>query len=371
MTVAQGVQTTSRYILPFFPKYGSTLGVYYQNRLSDKAKQKLKAFQIYQMGKLTMQDIGDILGVHKSTVSRWIAEVKKAKRIRRYQHLEPKSTKPHRMPREKKITPKIERMILEIRRIFKCGKDNISRYLERDYDIKIHSSTIGRYLKKLPPGEDPKLWDKNKVKGKKRKKKKKVRLKDVIDKIKGRAFEHFQVDTKYWVINGRTFYIITAIDLITRMIFARAYSRHTSRCAKDFLEKLNYVFNLKYSSAYIQRDNGGEFMGEFEELAKRYDITLVTNYVKCPQMNGYVERLNRTLKSELLEYIMPETVEEANEGIRDYIIKYNFDRMHSGIDHKTPFEKFCEMKIKKPLDRIMKTHLGLLQMYRTSTKDCF
>ena len=369
MAAAQGVQTTSRYILPFFPKFGTVMGVSYQNKLSDKAKRKLKTYQIYQMGKLNMEEIGGIMGVHKSTISRWIAEVRKSKQIRRYQHLEPKSTKPHKTPRKKKITPKIEQLILEIRRIYKCGKENLSRYLERDHDIRIHASTIGRYLKKLPPGEDPKLWDKNKVRGKRRKKKKKIRLKDVIDKIKGRAFEHFQIDTKYWVINGRTFYIITAIDLITRMIFARAYAGHSSRCARDFLERLDYVFGLRESRAYIQRDNGTEFMGEFERLTKEYDITLVTNYVKCPQMNGYVERLNRTLKSELLEYTMPETVAEANEGIRDYIIKYNFDRMHSGIDHKTPFEKFCELKIKKPLEKILNTHLGLLQMYRTSTND--
>jgi transposase InsO family protein len=367
MAAAQGVQTTSKYILPFSPNFGTVLGVLYQDRLSDKAKRKLKSYQIYQMKKLNMKEIGDIMGVHKSTISRWIAEVKKAKQIRRYQYLEPKSTRPHNTPRDKKITPNVEKLILDIRREFKCGKDNISRYLKRDYDIKIHSSTIGRYLKKLPPGKDPKLWDKNKVKGRKRKKRKKIRLKDVVDKTEGRAFEHFQIDTKYWVINGRTFYLITAIDLMTRMIFARAYSRHTSRCAKDFLERLNYVFSLQNSKTYIQRDNGTEFMGDFEALAKKYEVTLITNYVKCPEMNGYVERLNRTLKNELLEYIMPDTVVEANKGIRDYIIKYNFDRMHSGIDHKTPFEKFCELKIKKPLEKIIETQLGLLQMYRTST----
>lgn len=154
---------------------------------------------------------------------------------------------------------------------------------------------------------------------------------------------------------------------MTRMIFARAYSRHTSRCAKDFLERLNYVFSLQNSRAYIQRDNGTEFMGYFEDLARKYEVTLITNYVKCPKMNGYVERFNRTLKGELLGYIMPDTVVKANERIRDYIIKYNFDRMHDGIDHKTPFEKFCELKIEKPLKKIVQTQLGLLQMYRTST----
>ena len=78
-----------------------------------------------------MEDIGYIMGVHKSTISRWIEEVEKT---------------------------------IQIRRECKCGKDNISRYLKRDYDIKIHSSTIRRYLKKLPPGKDPKFWDKNKIK---------------------------------------------------------------------------------------------------------------------------------------------------------------------------------------------------------------
>lgn len=66
---------------------------------------------------------------------------------------------------------------------------------------------------------------------------------------------------------------------------------------------------------------------------------------------------------------MSETVTEVSKCIHGYLIQFNFDRVHSGIDHKTPFEKFCELKIKKPLEKILNTHLGLLQMYRTSTLD--
>jgi len=365
MAAAQGVQTTAHYILPFIPKIKTPFSLSYQLDLSDKGKQKLKSYEMYKLKKLTMQEIASIFEVDKSTISRWVSQVKNAKRNRRYQMVEPKSRRPNKTPRQMVITKEVKDLILKIRGEYKCGKEKISAYLDRDYDIKVHPSTIQRFLNTLKQSDDPMWWNKNKVKCR-RKKIKKIRIKDVVNEIEGRAFEHFQIDTKYWVINGHTFYVVTAIDLVTRMMFARAYAGHSSKCAQDFLERLDFVYQLKDTKVYIQRDNGSEFMGFFEKLADKFGITLITNYARRPQMNGYIERFNRSLKDELLEYVLPMTVFEANEYIRDYVIRYNFDRIHSGIG-QTPFEKFCESTFKKPFKTLLQTHFDLLHMYRTST----
>ncbi|MDD3647223.1 MAG: integrase core domain-containing protein [Candidatus Dojkabacteria bacterium] len=128
----------------------------------------------------------------------------------------------------------------------------------------------------------------------------------MIEKIEGRAFEQFQIDTKYWIMDVSLW--------------------------RDFIM-----------------------------LVGRNKIALRPNYVRYPQMSGYIERLNKKLKNKLLEYVMPETIAEANEYIHDYLIQYNFDSMHSGIGNLTPFEKFCAMKIRKPLKKIIETHLGLFR----------
>jgi putative transposase len=371
MAVATGVQTTARYILPFIPKAKNLCSIKYQSDLTQGGQNKLKAYEIYKMNKLSMEEIAGIFEVNKSTISRWIKQVKRAKQIRRYQHLEPRSRKPHRTPRERRIKFEIEEMILKTREKYKCGKDKLSQYLLRDYGVVISPSTIHRYLVRLQNHNDPKIH--NRVNRSKKhdtsKRSRKIRYKDIEECIRGRAFEHFQIDTKYWTINGKSFYVIAAIDVITRMLFARAYSTHSSRAAKDFLKRLDYLFDIKNSKAYIQRDNGSEFMGDFEKLAIEYKITLITNYAKRPQMNGYIERLNRSLKEECLEYYMPSTVVEANGYLHDFIVVYNFERIHDGLFGLTPFERACELKFKQPLECILNSTQRLLHMYRTSTSD--
>ncbi len=371
MVAAQGVQTRTQYILPYSYGIKTAFSIAYKLKLSDKATRKLEAYNLYKTDKHTQDDIGSILQVDKSTISRWISQVKKAKKVRRYQILEPKSKAPKKVPRKKSLTEKKKDLILEIRREYKCGKDNIHKYLKRDYKVDIHPSTIHRFISSLKPAEDPLWMYRNKtVKFRRTRSRKLLRIKDVEDELVKRAFERFQIDTKYWVINGRTFYVINVIDVITRMVFAYAYTRHTATCAKNFLQKLNSVFHIQETESYIQRDNGSEFMGEFEEAAEEYKIKLITNYVRCPQMNGFVERFNRTLKRELLDYEMPTTVVELNELLRDYVIKYNFKRIHGSIGSITPFERYCELTFKKPIAFLKSFRIGLLHMLWTRTNIC-
>jgi len=363
----------TRYILPFVPQGKSIASHFHQENLSGRAKLKLKAYQIYKLDKLSMREIANIFEVDVSTISRWITQVRKAKQIRRYTILEPKSKAPKNTSRKTVLTPQIKEQILSIRDKYKCGKEKIAKYMYRDYDIKISSSTVHRYLKKLPASEDPKTF--NRVSrlsqhDTSKSKRRKIRYKDIKGSIEGRAFEHFQIDTKYWTINSRSFYVVAAIDVVTKMLFARVYINHSSRAAKDFLERLDYLLDIRDSKAYIQRDNGSEFMGDFEQQADKYNITLITNYVRTPQMNGFIERLNRSMKEECLEYHMPNTIQEANEYLHDYLILYNFERMHEGLDDLTPFEKACELKFKQPLEHLLHSCYDLLHFYRTSTSSC-
>ena len=361
----------STYILPYSYGVKVAYSISYRDRLSEPAKRKLEAYELYKTRKLTMEEIGTSLGVHKSTVSRWTTQVRKALEIRRYQYLEPRSKAPRSTHRKKRLQLEDKEKILDIRREYKCGKDNIHRYLKRDYSIRISGSTIHRYLTNLSQKDDPKWQDKNRKKTIYRSKRAKlVRIKDIVDDLEHRAFERFQVDTKYWVINGRTFYIVAAIDVETRMSFAYAYTRHTSRCATDFLHRLNVVFDIQNMEAYLQRDNGTEFMAEFEEAADEYGIKLITNYVRMPKMNGFVERFNRSMKEELLEYEMPETVVEARNVLYEYVVRYNFKRIHSGTGDITPFERYCEMSFQKPIVDVRENDPRLLHMLWTSTIFC-
>ena len=370
MSIATGVSMQSEYLMPYFRGGKLLTAISHISNLSLKARVKYEAYLAYKDMKskgVTMKDIGKIYHVNKSTVSRWIREVENALKVRRYQVLEPRSRAPINTPRSRRLSYEDKEKIIKIRDKYRCGKDKIAKYLKRDYGIIISPSTIHRYITKLSSSEDPMVINRGKVKTRRKRNKELVRITEVVDNLERRAFERFQIDTKYWIVNSRTFYIITAVDVITRMAYARAYSRHTAICARDFLNRLDYLFSIKGTKAYIQRDNGTEFMAEFEEEATKHDVELITNYVRMPKMNGYVERFNRTIKNELLWGEFASTVEEANELIHNYIIKYNFERIHGNIGDITPFERYMELKMGDPIELIRSSQPDLLHNLWTST----
>ena len=45
----------------------------------------------------------------------------------------------------------------------------------------------------------------------------------------------------------------------------------------------------------IQTDNGGEYYGPFDEYCRQHGIQYQKTPPKTPQLNGLVERMNRTL----------------------------------------------------------------------------
>jgi hypothetical protein len=59
-----------------------------------------------------------------------------------------------------------------------------------------------------------------------------------------------------------------------------------------------------------------------------------------PQTCGKVERLNQTIKKELLEKIRFSSYEDGKRGVIDYIHSYNFERPHQGIGGTRPSDRF-------------------------------
>ena len=84
-------------------------------------------------------------------------------------------------------------------------------------------------------------------------------------------------------------------------------------------------------------DDGKSFIYDIDKVfvyGKRdivLEICVITNYVRQPKMNGFVERFNRSLKEKVLQYNDVYTVEEVNECLKRYIITYNFDRVHDSL----------------------------------------
>lgn len=91
----------------------------------------------------------------------------------------------------------------------------------------------------------------------------------------------------------------------------------------------------------LRSDNGLVFTSRvYTRLAKQYGLKQEFITPHCPQQNGMVERLIRTLKEQCLHRHRFETIQHANRVIADWIHFYNHRRPHQALGMKTPADAF-------------------------------
>ena len=147
----------------------------------------------------------------------------------------------------------------------------------------------------------------------------------------------WHVDTVILTLAGGGYrYLITAIDDVSKLAYARLYTTHTSRNAKDFLERLVYVTDQKIIN--IHHDNGSEFQKEFEEACKTLGIPQWYSRPYTPKDNAVLERFNRTIQEEFVTMTEadPLFVTDFNNALTDWLIEYNFHRPHQTLDYQSP-----------------------------------
>jgi len=133
-------------------------------------------------------------------------------------------------------------------------------------------------------------------------------------------------------------YLLTAIDEVSKLSFARLYTSHSSRSAKDFLERLVYLTDKKV--IHMHNDNGSEFKKEFEEALKILNIPQWYSRPHTPKDNPVLERFNRTIQEEFVDItdISLHDPEEFNIALTTWLIEYNSVRPHQTLDYRSPLE---------------------------------
>jgi transposase InsO family protein len=163
-----------------------------------------------------------------------------------------------------------------------------------------------------------------------------------------------QVDTLHvrLVANQMRFHF-SAWDTAVKYGAFRAYRRQTSTAAADFLHHLKTKFPFPIKA--IQIDGGSEFKDQFEEACRRRKIRLFLNPPRCPELNGGVERSNRTSREEFYEVEdLALTMEELNRQLEGWEHTYNCVRPHQALDYRTPNEYYRRWKT------ILKSQVSLM-----------
>lgn len=140
-------------------------------------------------------------------------------------------------------------------------------------------------------------------------------------------------------------YLICLLDDYSRIAWAEVVEHlrgvDTLFATLKSLNILNDQYGIKFEE--ILSDNGSEFKGDpethpFERLLRELGVRHRYTRAYRPQTNGKVERIWRTIESDLLEGTTYKDLEELKEELLQYMYYYNHERAHQGIGGKKPVD---------------------------------
>ena len=135
--------------------------------------------------------------------------------------------------------------------------------------------------------------------------------------------------------NGKAFRMLTLIDEYTRECLAIRVDRSLTR--HDVLECLEDAFVRHGIPKHIRSDNGPEFRAK-EVRQWLAEIGVKTQFIEpgSPWENGYNESFNGTLRRELLDREVFDTLYEAKVLVERWRKEYNTVRPHSALNYRPP-----------------------------------
>ena len=308
---------------------------------SKEGKYRLKILEFFEQFGLSATK--SAYGVSKTTLYRWrklYLETGKNQQV-----LMPKSRKP-KQKRIMRTQPKVLKFIKEIRqKHYRLGKEKIKplldEYCQENGLIAPKESTIGKIIKRNnlffqplgriyhDPASKAALYMKPRYKTR------------IRHSPKAAETGYYEIDTIVRFVKSIRIYVFNAVDVKTRFQFSYGYKNGNSSNAKDFLQKLETVSPFKITK--IQTDNGSEFQGEFSDYLQKRTIEQVYIYPRCPRINAYIERANRSLTEEFLishlyHYNNYFNLRDFNAKIIEHLIWFNSKRVHKSLGNLSPLD---------------------------------
>jgi len=107
-------------------------------------------------------------------------------------------------------------------------------------------------------------------------------------------------------------------------------------------------------------DNGPEFISLIlAQWAEDHGVQLEFIQPGKPTQNAFIERCNRTYRTEILDFYLFRTLNEVREITERWLAEYNSERPHESLNNLTP-EEYRLMAEKPETSKVSGTKTGLL-----------
>ena len=270
---------------------------------------RARAVQMVQLGK-SVSEVARYFGYSKSAVSKWCQKVPRAG----VHEIPTMSSRPHHHPHE--LSDDVVEKIIKCKKKYDRCSEVIHQYLLKD-GITVSLNSVRRKIDQAGLMRKRSPWK---------------RLHLSIHRPEAlKPGDLVMVDTIHIMLNKKKrIYVYTLIDVHSRWSYALAVERIGAAKSVEFIERAQFESPFMFNC--IQSDNGAEFTQHFTEKIKTLHRH---SRIRKPNDNSYIERFNRTLKEECLGNFQRD-VTIFNRVLPYYLEFYNTERLHMGIDFKTP-----------------------------------
>lgn len=266
------------------------------------------------------------LGIHPTTVYRWVKRATTRPNSVSSRGLKRKSTKPSRIKRFE-FTSEQKIQIEKLRVLKGWMAEKIVRHL----GLNCHPRTLHRYLIKRRLVREyeyhrrPRFQDTTHMHAKNTK-----------------TIGYLQMDVKYITpeLSGLpwTCFEYAVIDIFSRYKEAVILNHLDQDGSISAL--LEIIPKLPFKAVFLQTDNGLEFQERLRTHVKALGMKYHYIHKNTPNENALIERSFRTDEEEFFFRLdkAPAHYDELRGWFANYIHEYNYIRPHLGIDLKTPYE---------------------------------
>lgn len=305
-----------------------------KDKLSSDAQLKLEWIIFFHtVGGENVKETAAHFGIARKTLHKWLGRFVET----RPETLEEKSRAPHKT-RQRDISPMQRLRIIKLRqKHIRWGKMKLQRRYRLVYGDYISSWKIQKVIEEMDLYPDKVMHRKQQKRRKQAQKQPKKRITDFVKKNKVHYLWH--VDTVLLTRPlGGYYYLLTAIDEVSKLAYARLYASHTSKKAADFLKRLHYLTEGEIIN--LHHDNGSEFKKDFAKACKELSLPQWYSRVKTPKDNPVLERFNRTIQEDFVAMtpFSVDEMQEFNQALTEWLVEYNSIRPHETLDYLTPLE---------------------------------
>lgn len=180
-------------------------------------------------------------------------------------------------------------------------------------------------------------------------------------------FSYLEFDIKYFYVHKkkRNALVLTVLDVKSRWVLGQFISwKIKEKEVKGLFEEIFSKYNLP-EKIYVRNDNGGtgatiRFIAHSIQnyFANKKNPTVLQEFTRpaTPEQNAHIESYHSIAERVICQKYQFDNIEELKETLKRFRYFYNFKRIHSGVEYKSPYKYLLQQGIDMNADPSEKSY---------------